>query len=212
MMKKWISFGLILGVLNTAVYRPAFAFFADSSAQSSAQSSSQSSVESSSQSSSDSSSKSSEPSVSVTVTLLVLVVLAATGLIIWGISTTTGSGGEKKPNPQVEVSILVDEAARINGHNLDVLSRVYALDKTVIAGIIMQGYLDQKISAATPESAGESIVFLSESLLSKSVELNGTQPAVIEKLKNDPAKLQAIMSAMEENKSPSEIMSMVFAF
>jgi hypothetical protein len=204
MLKKWISFGLILGMLNTAAVAPVFAFFADSSAQSSGQSSSQSST--------DSSSNSSEPSVSVTYTLLILVVLGAAGLIVWGICTTTGTGGEKKPNPQVEVSILLDEAARMNGHNLDVLSKVYALDQATVAGIIMQGYLDREVSAATPESADASMAYLSQTLLSKSVEVNGAHSTIIEKLHDDPAKLQAIMTAMENQKSPAEIMSMVFAF
>ena len=171
----------------------------------------ESSGNSSAQSSGNSSGNASEPSVSATVVIVVILALGVVGLAVWGISTTSGPG-QPKADPQVEVSLLIDEAARMDGHSLDMLAKIYNLDRSVIAGIVMQGYLENSVSAVSPETASFSMDYLSRKLLEKSVEVNGCEPKVISSLKNDPVKIQKLIDAIAERKTPSEVFELVFAF
>ncbi|OHD55002.1 MAG: hypothetical protein A2Y33_03285 [Spirochaetes bacterium GWF1_51_8] len=236
-MKKLISVFLIASLSNMVLLRTVFAAgfsifesSANASSESSMQNSSQSSIESSSKSSSesstqsssdysfqassdassDSSSQASNSEQWLTGVFIFLVVAAAIGLAAWGFSSTTGSFN--KPNPQAEVTLLIDEAARINGHNLDMLSKIYSLEKNVIAEVIMQGYLDNKVSAITPDSACNSMDYLSKALIEKSAQVNGEDQTVIGKMMKNPAMSKKIYQAYQEHKSPGEIMSLVFAF
>ncbi len=233
-MKKGICIGLIIALLNMFAVFPGSAYGligADSSAQASSQSSVDSSVQSSSESSTDgssrasseqssqsstqasseASSKSSDSSGSVSTTLAVILVIAGISLIITGILTTS-KNVKPKQSPQAEISLLIDEAAHINGHNIDVLSKAYNLDKQTVSEVIMRGYLDGEINANTLQAAEHSQKFLSEALLSKSIEVNGVTPAVIEKLQNSPQAAEALKQAWEENKSPGIMMQILFAY
>ncbi|OHD55001.1 MAG: hypothetical protein A2Y33_03280 [Spirochaetes bacterium GWF1_51_8] len=201
MFKKCISSGLVVLFLNASVFSAAHASIFNIFATS-GNSSAQSSGNSSGNASGDS---------SITIVIGAVVLAAAIGLAIWGISTSC-SPAQPQATPQVEVSILIDEAARMNGHNLDMLSKIYDLDCQTVANVIMEGVLGDQVSAFSQESAILSKDYLSKALLKKSVEVNGGEPKIISALKNDPEKIRKLMDAIADQKTPGEIFSMVFAF
>ncbi|OHD62057.1 MAG: hypothetical protein A2014_00915 [Spirochaetes bacterium GWF1_49_6] len=233
-MRKGICIGLILAFFNTFVLCGAnlYALIGeDSSAQASSQSSVDSSVQSSSESSTDGSCRASseeasqsstqassdattrysDTSGSLSTTLAVILIIAGVSLIVTGIITTVKNVTPPQ-SQQAEISLLIDEAAHINGHNLDVLSKAFNIDKKDVAEIIMNGYLDGEINSVSPQSAMHSKKYLTDALLSKSIEVNGEVPPVIYKLQNDPQIAEALMKAWEENKAPGILMNIIFAY
>ncbi|OHD55000.1 MAG: hypothetical protein A2Y33_03275 [Spirochaetes bacterium GWF1_51_8] len=124
-------------------------------------------------------------------------------------SSSSCSPEDQKKEAQIEVSLLIDEAARMTGHNLDMLSKIYELDIASISGIIMHGYLENQISAETPESAIHSIDYLNSELFNLAVEKNGCEPDAISAVKNDPGKLIALYGAISTGKSLSEVYQII---